>query len=225
LGLGCNALESPPQKTTGSQTPSSLDGSLRDPPCHKLLISAQAGGAKRVGGYEESRVMSASASLKPQKVGKAELKANITDLKAELKAEKIELKADFAHVKTELEASIADIKAELKTDIIETKAELITNITTLGTKLKADVNEIRTEIKIDADNLKIKTMTNIDEVMADLKTNITHLKTELKAEIAETRADILSSKVYLLKVIILATAVNATVVLGGLFGLIKFLGH
>ena len=85
-----------------------------------------------------------------QRADKAELKADIADLKNLPKlqrADKAELKADIADLRTELKADKAELKADMERNI----DKLIEAQRADKAELKADIADLRTELKADID--------------------------------------------------------------------------
>lgn len=108
------------------------------------------------------------------------------------------------------EAGFTQPQAEAVTQAVQEAASI--DLTALATK--QDLAEVQRDIA----ELRQATKTDIAELRQTSKSDVREAELRLEAKIAETKAD-------LLKTIVGAVVFNSAVVLAGMFGLAKLLGH
>ena len=112
---------------------------------------------------------------------RADLKADIEQVRAELRETELRLRKEIEQVRADLKANIEQVRAELKTDIEQVRADL--RETEL--RLKKDIEQLRGEIKTDIEQLRGELKTDIERVKTDLLKWIVPL---ILAQIAATAA-------------------------------------
>jgi hypothetical protein len=123
------------------------------------------------------------------------------------------------------EAGFDEKQAEALTTVLR---DAVKPFDTLELATKADLAALSVATKADLAALSVATKADITALKADLKADLAALKaevatkSELAAEVAALKADLLQSVIGL---VLGAVVLNAFVVIGSIFGLLKLLGR
>ncbi len=123
--------------------------------------------ALREAGFDERQAEGVVATVRDAVAEGVATRTDLAEVKAELKADVAEVKVDLAEVKAELKADVAEVKADLaevKVDLAEVKAELKADVAEVKAELKADIAEVKTEVKAD---------------VAEVRTDVARLETRM----------------------------------------------
>jgi len=124
-----------------------------------------------------------------------------------MSASELATKADLGDTRADLKADIAEFRAEVKAEVAELRAEIKAEISELRAEIKAEISELRAEIKAE---LKAE-FEKIQRQILDIHNNI-----------ADSRADSLKTTMMMM---VGYGAINIVAILGGMYGLVKLLGH
>jgi hypothetical protein len=149
-------------------------------------------------------------------------KADISGLKDDLAALSVAIKADISRLKDDLAALSIATKADiaaLNADLAALKADVAT---------KADLAALKADIATKADLAALKadvaTKADLAVLKAEVatKSELSALKADIKADLAALKADLLQ---WVIGLVLGAVVLNAFVVIGSIFGLLKLLGR